>query len=605
MPSRERYIDVLAVSAVGLLAFLAYADVAILNPFNIAWILHGDPATHLYGLLYFIRDPWTLPLGKLFSYGEGFSASIVYTDSIPLLAIVAKLISTATTSYGLFQPLGFWILLCFLLQAWFSFQLAKLFIVERSPCVLIGFLACLAPPLLLRGTAHESLMAHWLIIWALVLVLAEHAQQKALAVWWPLLLLVSLGVHAYIFFMCVGLWAAANVRVLLIRPSSYRRVAVLASGTILGIFVFAYLYGYFVPAAKGLWGYGHYKLNVLAPINPTGWSMVLPSFVDLAGDYFEGFNYFGPGILILLLGASLLGSPKSPFYLGHKILFVSLLVSTAFALTPRFNIGVYSRAASCGILIGVALVLAYGLLPKRTAWGAGALKRHMWRPLLSLTALMVGAGLSAVVLVPVVPERVVGLIRGSGRLFWPTWYFYFFLSCVLLARAMSWRRFCVLLIACSLVQLIDLAPTLSKLNRAHFALSSIEDRLLFVSRHLTNTLEHALTGKRHLSVLADGPMPRGWEQLTFLALRANAGIDKAYYARPPAAYEGSAAARLHEIDRGFFRHDTVYLVYPQYRERVDRAVADSGSGSVVRRAEAGDYLIMWFDAADLWHLNAH
>jgi hypothetical protein len=46
-------------------------------------------------------------------------------------------------------------------------------------------------------------------------------------------------------------------------------------------------------------------------------------------------------------------------------------------------------------------------------------------------------------------------------------------------------------------------------------------------------------------------------------------------------------------------------VYPHYRERVDRAVAHSGSGSVVRRAEAADYVVLWLDAADLWHLNAH
>jgi Family of unknown function (DUF6311) len=591
MTIRERYFDFLAVFAAGFIAFLVYADTAILHPFNIEWMLRGDPAWHLCGLLYFIRDSWTLPLGTLFSYGEGFSTSVVYTDSIPLLAIAIKLLATLTRSYPIFQPFGLWFLLCFILQAWFSFRLAKLFIGERSTCVLIGFLACFSPPFLVRGFGHEALMAHWLIIWALVLTLDEHGQQKALAVSWPLLLVVSLGVHAYIFFMCVALWAAANLRVLLVRPSPCRRVVLSAAGTTSSMLVFAYLYGYFMHVQKAQWGYAHYKLNFLAPLNPMGWSIVLPSFRDMTGGEYEGFNYFGLGILIILLVASFRGSSDSPFRLGDKILFMSLLVGSAIALTPRLHIGVLRRRVSFGLLIAGALVFAYGLLPLCSIPGTGALRRHMWRPIMSLTALLVGAGLAAVVLVPLIPEGAVGLVRASGRLFWPTWYFYFFLSCVLLARAMAWRRMCVLLVGCSLVQIIDLSPLVASLNRDHFSVGSLDDRVVFVSRHLTDTLKNALAGKRHLSILADGTMPPGWEQLTLLALQANAGIDKASYARVPVAYEAAAAARLREVDDGLFRDDTVYLAYPNYRDRVNRALAQSGSA--VRRAEAHDYLVLW------------
>lgn len=588
---RERYLDILAVFAAGLLAFLIYADPAILNPFNISWLLLGDSATHLYGLLYFTRDPWSLPLGSLFSYGEGFPTSIVYTDSIPLLAIAIKVLATLTRTYPIFQPFGSWFLVCFILQAWFSFRLAKLFINKRSICVLIGFLACFSPPLLARGMAHEALMAHWLIIRALMLSLDEHAQQRALAVSWPLLLVVSLGVHVYIFFMCTALWAAANLRVILVRSSAYRTVVLSASSTISGVFISAYLYGYFMHTPKTKWGYGEYKLNFLAALNPMGWSMILPSFRDMTGGEYEGFNYFGLGILIVLLVASLRGCSDRPSPFQDKTLFVVLLIGSAIALTPYLHIGVLRRRTSLVLLIASALVLAYGLLPMRSIPGTGAFRHHMWRPIMSLTALLVGAGLAAVVFVPLIPDGAVGLVRASGRLFWPTWYFYFFLSCVLLARAVAWRHLCVLLVGCSLVQIVDLSAGMAPLRRDHFSVGGPADSVVFVSKHLTDTLRTALRGKRHLSILGDSPAPRGWEQLALLALQANAGIDKAYYARVPAAYDVAAATRLREVDDGLFRDDTVYLAYPNYRDRVTRGLA--ASGSAVNIAATDDYLVLW------------
>lgn len=593
---KERRLDFLAASLAGVLVFLACADPKILNPLNIAWLLEGDSATHLYGLLYFIRDPWTLPLGKVFSYGEGFSTSIVYTDSIPLLALVLKLFATIARTYPIFQPFGLWILLCFILQAYASFKLAKLLIPDRMACFLIAFLTCLSPPFLDRGFGHDSLMAHWLIIWALLLVLREKNRQASLLLSWPLLLVISLGVHPYIFLMCLALWAVANIHVLLIRASPVGKVLFSAGTSCSSLLFFAYLYGYFIGAPKGDSGYGYFKLNLLAPLNPMGWSIVLPSFQDLPGGEYEGFSYLGLGILLLLLTASLqprAQSTSSPFGLAGRLLFLSLVSTTAIALSPNLNIAIFSRRASLGLLGATALALAYGVWPRSSIAGAGALRDHLWRPLISLTALLTIAGFTALLLVPLIPDRVLGLVRASGRLFWPTWYFYLFLSCVVLAGTLSRRRLALVLLFCSLLQLVDLSPGIALLNRQRFARPTLDERSFFVSTRLTDTLQSALRGKRHLSVLATGMMPHGWEQLTLLALRASAGIDKAYYARVPSAYVGAAAQRLREIDEGAFRVDTVYLVYPNYRDRVMRALARTPS--FMTTAEVDDYLVLWSD----------
>jgi hypothetical protein len=210
--------------------------------------------------------------------------------------------------------------------------------------------------------------------------------------------------------------------------------------------------------------------------------------------------------------------------------------------------------------------------------------------MISLTAFLTAAGFTAL-LVPLIPERLLGLVRGSGRLFWPTWYFYLFLSCVFLASTLTRRRLALVLLFCSLLQILDLSPGIAWLNRERFGQTSLDERSVFVSRRLTDTLQNAQRGKRHLSVLATGMVPDGWEQLTLLALRAGAGIDKAFYARVPDAYDGAAAQRLREIDEGAFRDDTVYLVYPNYRDRVIRALARSPS--LMTTAEVDDYLVLW------------
>jgi hypothetical protein len=132
---------------------------------------------------------------------------------------------------------------------------------------------------------------------------------------------------------------------------------------------------------------------------------------------------------------------------------------------------------------------------------------------------------------------------------------------------------------------------MARLNRDNFSVGRDEDRAMFVSRHLTDTIKDVLADKKRLSIIADGSVPHGWEPLVWLALLADVAIDKAPYARIPVAYEEVAAARLHEVQEGLFRKDTVYVVYPENRDSINRSVGESGSA--VKSVEAGGYLVVW------------
>ena len=75
------------------MAFLLIAGDQFLDPTNVAWLEGGDPLQHYLGWAFYRNSPWTWPVGLNPLYGMEFSNSIVFTDSIPLLAIPFKAIS--------------------------------------------------------------------------------------------------------------------------------------------------------------------------------------------------------------------------------------------------------------------------------------------------------------------------------------------------------------------------------------------------------------------------------------------------------------------------------------------------------------------------------
>jgi hypothetical protein len=90
---------------------LVYAVLAFLFGFFWYWMLYGyfhlyfthvnwiykaggDVLQHQLGWEWFRQEPWQFPLGKITAYGYPFGTSVTFMDSIPLIAIPLKLISS-------------------------------------------------------------------------------------------------------------------------------------------------------------------------------------------------------------------------------------------------------------------------------------------------------------------------------------------------------------------------------------------------------------------------------------------------------------------------------------------------------------------------------
>ena len=72
--------------------FINLSSYKILNPFNTLWLMEGDSATHFIAWQFFRFTPiFQWPIGSNPFYGMEISNSIVFADSVTLIAIILKI----------------------------------------------------------------------------------------------------------------------------------------------------------------------------------------------------------------------------------------------------------------------------------------------------------------------------------------------------------------------------------------------------------------------------------------------------------------------------------------------------------------------------------
>jgi hypothetical protein len=158
-------------------------------------------------------------------------------------------------------------------------------------------------------------------------------------------------------------------------------------------------------ASYGEWGFGFYKMNLLAPFDSQGWSWLLPDLPSSKGEI-EGYAFLGLGVLLLAVAAVLLvrrAWPAARIGREHVPLIVILLALALFAISPDVAIGAQRFYVS---------------------WPA---------PLLALGH----------------------LFRSSGRFAWPLVYCATIAICWVVAHGAGRRAASALLIAAALVQIAD------------------------------------------------------------------------------------------------------------------------------------------------------
>ena len=420
----RRAVPALAAALLGPLLFFLLFDPRLLEPSYFRWLFWlPDPATQFLGWHSFRLENWHLPPGAATNYGMDMGSSIVFTDSIPLAALLFKLVRAALPAK--FQYFGLWMLACYTLQASFAWLLSGIATRRILPRLAIAALFVLSPLLPDRAIGHYALMAQWLVLAAIYLYL--RAPERCATAWWCGLICGAALIHAYLLYLVLAVAFADAARRRWIDHSA-TTLDTTRSTLVIGTALLATMWGagYFrIPAASfsgGIEYYGRYAANLNALWNPQWGSLFLPGLPVLPGAEYEGFNYLGFGVLMML--------PIAAF--------------AWWRARPQ------AAVRRCIPLAVVALLLWAIALSNQVGWGDRVL-----------------------FMVPL-PDQVLellALVRASGRLLWLGYYALVLAAAALIVRNLSPRAATTVLALGLALQIADLSPRYVMLNgyfRRHF-----------------------------------------------------------------------------------------------------------------------------------------
>ena len=379
---------------------------------------YGDRITNLIGVVYFIRDEWRFPLFYVpeLAFPEG--ANIVFTDSLPLLALPLKFAYKISGEW--FNYFGLWLFLCFPLLAAFTALAVREAQPEGVLAPLAAAVIAICSPALLTRFGHSALMGHFLIAWSLWLYLRLFrvpGNWNAVAQFCVVSSFAVL-LQAYFVLMVVPVGFAAIAQAALERRLSLARAVASGAVIIVAVIAAAFVAGIIGPGSgqASAWGFGHYSMNLLSPFIPP--REHIPEFLargikwdgngyslDATGGQYEGYNYLGAGVLLLgIIHVAASRRLLAIVFRQHALLVAVLLGFMLLAISSR-------------IFFGERLIAEFRM--------------------------------------PALVGELTSRFRTSGRMFWPIYYALAVGLVVLTARRFSPRVAGSLLVVAVALQLAD------------------------------------------------------------------------------------------------------------------------------------------------------
>lgn len=449
-------------SMIGILIFFIVYGATPLDVTNDAWIMAGydesDLTQHYAGWVLFRSADWTFPLGMIESMADGTGTMLTFTDSIPIVAIFFKAIDFMLPET--FQYFGWYILICFILQAIAGYKIVRRKVDKPKWCYVGTLLFLLSPILLERSFRHTALGSHWFVLFALLIYLKSRDARKegkeVFSVGYIVLNVLTVLIHPY-FLPMVMIFTALTAWENILQFRNWIRNGVYLAANV----VLAYGAGWLVGALgwdieSARFGYGHFSMNLNAIINPLSlggyeWSKFLPQLPQIHGNY-DGFNYLGLGILILSAVAAWIGAKKwlactdkKQWLKDNIYLILALVFLTVFSVT---NVVTWNDKELLNIPI-----------PDWLYWKAG-------------------------------------IFRASGRIFYPVYYVIFTYIIYQLAEMPQVRVGLGILIAGVIIQFVDMSGVLEEKHLM------MDENAKFVSLLDDEVLTEAAKGRTKVTLAA-------------------------------------------------------------------------------------------------------
>ena len=290
------------------------------------------------------------PIGMMDTLTYPFRISIIYTDSIPLFAILFKLLSPLLPEH--FQYFGWWGMMCFILQGILTARILRHYTKNTWFIILCSTLALYTPVMIQRIFGHTSLAGQWLILIGLEPLFAYRNYSDFQRLYYHICATAFLSTLTHIYFVLMNGFILLGICLLdLMNHQQWKRSCLMIvtyisiSATIVGC-----LGGFSSGSNYTAGGIGYYSLNLNALINPQGWSCILADLPLATGGQYEGFAYLGMGYILLvfieIIWCLLVRNRVAILLAQNRLLVISLIflivISITFALSNVISLGSFS-----------------------------------------------------------------------------------------------------------------------------------------------------------------------------------------------------------------------------------------------------------------------
>ena len=413
---------------IGVVVFVMIYGVKVIVPTNTEWLLHSDDiegsidlTQHYMGWVYYRDTPWAFPIGLTEGiYNE--PVSVVYTDSIPLFAVIFKIFSGVLPDN--FQYMGLFGLLCYALMGGFGALVTRRFSSDFIVNVISSIFFVLSPILLNRMYLHTALSAHFLLVAGIVLWLyRDRMKHGRYILAWTFLVAGGTLINAYFTPMLIGILLCSIVQDV-ISGEKIRRCIMLIifpiAFSLLGAWVIGMFYG--DTNASGSGGLDILSFNLDAFFNPMTYatdfghfthdfkeitySDIIRSFPLVSPYQNEGFAYLGLGMLILVI--------------------ISVVLLIAYAIRRAVRVRRVSQASTESAQPGIPQDIKQGALRTRRNIISYIIALIIYVGVFTFLALSPTWTLGSVELFSIPWSEtiwnILSIFRSTGRFIWAVYY---------------------------------------------------------------------------------------------------------------------------------------------------------------------------------------
>ena len=395
---------------------------------SVEWLHDGNESAIEQTAWYFFRnDVWRFPLGLNPNYGDDITTSIVFSDSVPILAFFFKIFKSILPEN--FQYFSLWYFLCFYFQLFFSYKILKKFTDSESYSLIGSIFFLLAPIFIFRMNYHASVSAQWLLLFTLYLALTTKTDESKLP-WFFLIIFSSLILYNFTIII-LAVYSLLRFFELKFNKSSFYSLIkdffIITPSLLLTLYLAGYLE---IRIGDTLAvGFGQHKLNLLSIVDPVNtiqnisWSWFLPDIQLSKEEELEGFNYLGVGQIIMLL-------------------FALVLI-----LNQKFNssLSLIKNNKKIKTFLVISIFLTLWALSNKVSFGSYTLLE------IPLNKFIFGA---------------LSIAKASGRLFWIVNYFLVIISIIIIYKCFSKKTSFLIIFLLLTIQITDISAGLK--NRISF-----------------------------------------------------------------------------------------------------------------------------------------